>query len=415
MGDTTTPYLPLNTTHANPPSLNLNKKWHIDKNTSFDIGIRLQTQKSDVKMKNRHLIGTLMMNAENPLYAEQREKSGSSTFTKFYYQYNWALNQALDNLANNQEYIVFLETHEDVVFTDSHKHNGNFDFFQVKETDAFTLKKLYAIGKKEKNSILGKLILSIHNKTYENQVRSLCIVASNGFNFKNILKNNTTLSVYSIHDLNDQSINELNENLKKEIGDDIDLSKINFHHSKLSADFNGMQHQMIGKIATLIKKLFPKSYYDAEDAYRTIIDEMCRKGTNMQDYKIWDEFVANKGLKSTEIENVLKTKTSNDFENIRECFNNISNDLNINAFKKEQIKKSIQKIHTEICSYNHCYVKICEIINKHIEDKRINIYDTDIKTVISAITNSLGEKIDDISLYEMIIYCLIRRVLDEDS
>lgn len=377
----------------------------------------LQIQKSDVKMKNRHLIGTLMMNAENPLYAEQREKSGSSTFTKFYYQYNWALNQALDNLSNNQEYIVFLETHEDVVFTDSHKDNGNFDFFQVKETDTFTLKKLYAIGKKEKNSILGKLILSIRNRTYENQVRSLCVVASNGFNFKKakILKNNTNLSVYSINDLNEQSIKELTESIKEEIGDDIDLSKINFHHSKLSTDFDGMQHQMIGKIATIIKKLFPKSYYDAEDAYRTIIDEMFRKGTNMQDYKIWEEFVANKGLKSTEIENVLKTKTSNDFENIRECFDNISNELNINTFKKEKIKQSIQNIHTEIYSYNHCYIKIFEIINKHIEEKKINIYDTDINTVINTITNSLGEIIDDISSYEMIIYCLIRRVLDEDS
>lgn len=287
-----------------------------EKNVSLVLEMYLQIQKSDVKMKNRHLIGIQMMNVENPLYVEQREKSGSSTFTKFYYQYNWALNQALDNLSNNQEYIVFLETHEDVAFIDSHKNDGNFDFFQVKETDTFTLKKLYAIGKKEKNSILGKLILSTRNKIYENQVRSLCIVASNGFNFKKakILKNNTNLSVYSINDLNEQSIKELTESIKEEIGDDIDLSKINFHHSKLSTDFDGMQHQMIGKIATIIKKLFPKSYYDAEDAYRTIIDEMFRKGTNMQDYKIWEEFVANKGLKSTEIENVLKTKTSNDLK-----------------------------------------------------------------------------------------------------
>ncbi|QMT31232.1 dsDNA nuclease domain-containing protein [Alysiella filiformis] len=353
------------------------------------------------------------MNTKNPLYFEQREKSGSSTFTKFYYQYNWALNQALDNLSNNKEYIVFLETHEDVVFADSYKNESNFDFFQVKETKTFSLKQLCTRDKNTKNSILGKLILSIHNKPYKNQVRSLCIVASNGFDFKRILKNNTILSIYSIYDLNDRSVDEVTKCLKEEIGNDIDISKINFHHSKLSVEFDGLQHQMIGKIATLMKKLFPKSYYDAEDAYRAIIDEMCRKGTNTQDYKIWEDFVANKGLKSSEIENIIKTKTTNDFENIRDCFNDISNDLNINAFKKAHIKKSIQNIHAEICSLNLYYIKIYEIINKYIKENQINIYETNANMVINTILKDLGEKIDDINSYEMIVYCLIRRILDE--
>lgn len=364
-------------------------------------------------MTKGYLIGIQTMNAKNPLYAEQREKSGSKTFTKFYYQYNWALNQALDNLSNNQEYIVFLETHEDVVFADSHKDDSNFDFFQVKETKTFSLKKLYSIDKNSKNSILGKLILSIHNKPYEDKVRSLYIVASNGFDFKKMLKNNTTLSVYSIHDLNKKSIDEISECLKKEIGYDVNLSKIKFHHSKLSVDFDGLQHQMIGKIATLMKRLFPKSYYDAEDAYRTIIDEMCRKGTDVQDYKIWEEFVANKGLKSSEIENVLKTKTANDFENIRECFNDISTELNINALKKTQIKRSIQNIHSEISSLNNYYIKIYEIINAYIEEKQINIYDININTVIDTLISGLDKEIDGIDSYEMIIYCLIRRILNE--
>src|SRR5680860_1269923 len=74
-----------------------------------------------------------MNKAKNPLYTEQREKSGAKTFMKYLYQYNWALFQIIQNHGNRKDYAVFVELHEDVVTTDSlDVNNARFIFNQVK-------------------------------------------------------------------------------------------------------------------------------------------------------------------------------------------------------------------------------------------------------------------------------------------
>ncbi len=57
--------------------------------------------------------------ASNPLYVSQREKAGAATFDRFNFQYDWALYEFLEQHKRNQVSIVFVEFHEDVVFSSS--------------------------------------------------------------------------------------------------------------------------------------------------------------------------------------------------------------------------------------------------------------------------------------------------------
>jgi DNA-binding CsgD family transcriptional regulator len=54
----------------------------------------------------------------NPLATQQREKKGAETFSKYDYQYHWALCRLLDEHHANQDYAIFVEYHEDVVLAD---------------------------------------------------------------------------------------------------------------------------------------------------------------------------------------------------------------------------------------------------------------------------------------------------------
>lgn len=218
------------------------------------------------------------MVAKNPLFGEQREKAGSETFEKYFYQYHWAL-QRLDD---EKEYIVFMEAHEDVVFSDAFDEQANFQFIQVKEkTKPLSLKNLYKVEKN--NSIIGKAVSSVQGKPYQDRVKAIWFVASNGFNFKNLLNTNAQMAFYSIHDFNQTALDELLIALKKELNDDIKFTNFEFHKSTLLTSYQDGKDQIIGHINRLMNKLFPEAYFRAENAYATIIDELLRKGVNTYD------------------------------------------------------------------------------------------------------------------------------------
>ena len=92
----------------------------------------------------------------NPLFEGQREKSGSTTFDKYSFQYHWALYRVISNHLDQKEYAVIIELHEDVVVSNSlDVDSAKFEFNQVKTNktpfNTFQLVK----NKKAGNSVLG--------------------------------------------------------------------------------------------------------------------------------------------------------------------------------------------------------------------------------------------------------------------
>lgn len=154
----------------------------------------------------------------NILDVEERENKGLDTSLRFEYQIDWAIYHALDKLMQNQEFVAFVEFHEDVLFANSCAFNPSvrFELFQIKTTHkSYTPKSLTTV--KGSNSTLGKMILGIKDKSFENQVDKLCLLCLEDIHFINRIK----------HIDQDYKLNQIHENDKKILADAIS-KELNF-------------------------------------------------------------------------------------------------------------------------------------------------------------------------------------------
>ena len=116
------------------------------------------------------------MEKNNLLFEPQREKAGSQTFSKYSYQYHWALCRILKEHNGEKEYAVFVELHEDVVLSNSLSVNdAQFEFSQIK-TNQTKFTKNNIIKLKNGSSVLGKLIDSTLNKKYTERIIDINLV-----------------------------------------------------------------------------------------------------------------------------------------------------------------------------------------------------------------------------------------------
>lgn len=146
----------------------------------------------------------------NPLAAAQRETAGAQTFEKYEYQYHWALCRILGAHEDADDYVVFVELHEDVVLaTSTDESVARFEFNQVKNVKAtpWNQKKLTSVpkaaAKTATNSILGKMLQGVRTKPFLDKLNSLDLVATCGFNLPPKTAG-LKLSVISIGDLHEE-------------------------------------------------------------------------------------------------------------------------------------------------------------------------------------------------------------------
>lgn len=129
----------------------------------------------------------------NILNAEERETIGIDTQLRFNYQTDWAIVYLLEKIYKNEEFVIFMEYHEDVICSNSivFDENIEFEFYQLKTTKKnFTLENIckYEVDTKS-NSVLGKMILSVNNKIFRKNVKKLCLLSTSDINFSKNIKN----------------------------------------------------------------------------------------------------------------------------------------------------------------------------------------------------------------------------------
>jgi hypothetical protein len=203
---------------------------------------------------------------DNPLAVGQREKSGSLTFGKYEYQYHWALCRVVEEHKISKDYAVFMEYHEDVVLADSlDKEISKFEFSQIKDITSpkYTIANLTKRNKR-KNSVLGKLILSIKDKPFYHKITTVNLVASCGFKIEQI-DNDLELEVIRIGDLSPKSIEDMKKALESEIGTDFIPQNLRFVVPKIH--IKGQQEFAIAKLAELVNELLPNSHCNAVNIY----------------------------------------------------------------------------------------------------------------------------------------------------
>ena len=328
----------------------------------------------------------------NPLFDGQREKSGSATFDKYSFQYHWALYRVISNHADQKEYAVIIELHEDVVVSNSLEvEKAKFEFNQVKTNK--TPFNTYQLVEKKKSgsSVLGKLINGVSGKPYVTHIETLNLVTSRKFSLE-LAKENVDLKIIRKEDLSIKQVSELEQELKKEIGIEELPTNLRFIISDIpDSDY---QTILIGTIAKLINSLFPGSYTNAESIYILLIDELYRKGKVTYDFAKWDELLKNKALTSIQV-----TKVINEFTNIKDEvkieteFNNICFEMGLKSIQAKKLKRSFDRYKRQRISNSSTLQKDTTIFFvDHIENE-INDGITELTILIDRIFSCAPAKI----------------------
>ncbi|QLG89572.1 DUF4297 domain-containing protein [Chitinibacter bivalviorum] len=289
----------------------------------------------------------------NPLATAQRETAGAQTFEKYEYQYHWALCRILGAHENSNDYVVFIELHEDVVLaTSTDESVAQFEFNQIKNvgTPPWSKKKLTSLpkatAKKVTNSILGKMLQGIREKPFVDKLKSLDLVATCGFNLAT-KTDGLKLSIISIGDLHNDCLNDIQTAINKELGIYPIPKTLRFITPDLPA--SGFQDVAIGRISKLVDVTAPGTKCNASTIYRVLIDDLHRKGSVAFDFTEWNDLVKNKGTTHSDVERVISSYTeSKGIDAFSQDLDDILNDFELKSNKRIQVRRAFERYHNVV-------------------------------------------------------------------
>ncbi|MDH5975178.1 DUF4297 domain-containing protein [Vibrio splendidus] len=285
--------------------------------------------------------------ADNPLAEAQRESAGASTFGKYNFQFHWALCEIIEKHKQQREYALLIEHHEDVVIADGlDASSATFEFYQVKNQAAtFTPASLTRRKKGEKGklkgSVLGKLLESCVNTSYEDRITKIGLVSSSGFSLK--LDKDVELDVIKTGDIDVDELSTLTQKIRTELGIIVLPEHLQFIVPDIKLE--NQEDYVLGNFAKLVHSLFPNSQCNAVDIYRAVIDEMGRLGRVKYDYKDWERLIEKKSLTSTSLHNVITQHSSYPgVQVLKSEFDDIIDELDLNAKKKRTFRRNFGQL-----------------------------------------------------------------------
>ncbi|KER86155.1 DUF4297 domain-containing protein [Xanthomonas arboricola] len=289
----------------------------------------------------------------NPLAAAQRERAGAQTFEKYEYQYHWALCRILGAHEESDDYVVFIELHEDVVLaTSTDESVARFEFNQVKNvgTGPWNQNKLTSIpkgsSKKSNSSILGKMLQGVRQKPFADKLKSLDLVATCGFKLPP-KTGGLKLSVISIGNLHEDCLKDIQAAIDEELGVYPIPKTLRFITPDLAT--SGFQDVTIGRISKLVDVKAPGTMCNASTIYRVLIDDLHRKGMVAFDFTEWSALIKNKGTTHGDVERVISSYTEKKgFKIFEKDLEDILNDLELKLNKKIQMRRAFERYHNAI-------------------------------------------------------------------
>lgn len=335
---------------------------------------------------------------QNPLAVAQRETSGAQTFDKYEYQYHWALCRLVDAHKNLNDYVVFIELHEDVVFSSStDKAMARFEFSQIKNISgpALTARKLTNVPKGSKNtvknSILGKMIKGVNSKIFFDKLDYLDLVATSGFNLA-MKSDELNISVITLGDLHDDCLKDIQMAIEKEIEDSSLPKVLRFVRSDLPAQ--SFRDVTIGRISKLVDAKNNGQKCNATTIYRVLIDDLHLKGAVALDFTDWTDMIKNKGITYSEVEKIISANTENkgiDF--FEKDLSDIFQELEFKAHQKIEARRSFERHYNALRLERNLAVITLSQFVKDIVLCNLKIFKEEgVKIFLDRVLNDLKEK-----------------------
>lgn len=288
------------------------------------------------------------------------DTSGSMASNRYSYQVNWALKKLLELEMNpNQNYVILLDYHDDIVVVDKSSDDEKIDFYQIKtkDGDTWTVSDLYYIpSRKDGNdghSIIGKLLK--HSIDFTN-ARAYYFV-TNSYFVKSQLKDPSLSRASSLEISNFKNEKELKlkGKIAKELPNISEEILNNFHirQNEIPGDY---KHHIKSMLADFIDSLDLKDVtISVGTFYEHLMDEIIRKQNKEGIISDSKEIAKAKGITSEGFKKQMKEIADNKFFDV--VVNEISNQLEkegISFIKKNKLLKPIrEEVHDSLFDYNH--------------------------------------------------------------
>ncbi len=283
-----------------------------------------------------------------------REKSGSTSSSRFDYQKDWGICKLIEFHQTESDYVIIFDWHDDLIIMDSEHDPKEISFYQIKgrKSGNWSLNDLT----KSNNDKSGNPLLSIIGKLYdcklkhEFETKSLNFVSNSRFKF-NLKDKSSSLSKdeICIIELTTEDIDKITSKIKSEhrldanpIYEEITFLKV----LDLSLDDSKTHTQ--GKISSFFDALYPGKKLNSPTIYRMLFDEVKRRSNYNNEILSYSDLLSKKAISKSEFEKIIDaTGIKKNYDDIWNRAESILLSDGLSYLYSQQLKKSWLKLEVE--------------------------------------------------------------------
>jgi len=241
-----------------------------------------------------------------------RENSGPRSSNRFDFQKEWAICKLLELHRTENDYLLVLDYHDDVVIMDSEENPAQISFYQLKSKDTgfwklseLTRRKSGANG--PLSSIIGKLYSC--KLIFGSHTLSLTVVSNTKFEvaLEKDGESSTDKKIIPFNSIKKDSLSSVIDAIKKEhsLTQDPDFADITFLEVT-DLNIRDREPYMIGKLHQFLTQINPRGKFRVDFIYPKIFNEIKRKNDYEWDLDSFEDVRKHKSISRSDFEKMLR-------------------------------------------------------------------------------------------------------------
>ncbi|TQR33954.1 DUF4297 domain-containing protein [Brevibacillus brevis] len=241
-----------------------------------------------------------------------REKSGPRSSNRFDFQKEWAICKLLELHQTDDDYLLVLDYHDDVVVLNSEDTPVEISFYQLKTKDTGIWKLSELIKRKPGangplSSIIGKLYSC--KLIFGTHTLSLTVVSNAKFEIEleKDGEKSTDKKIIPFKSIKKNQLTSIIESIRQEhsLTQDPDLVDMTFLEVT-DLNIRDREPYMIGKLHQFLTQISPRGKFRVDFIYSKIFNEVKRKNDYEWDLDSFEEVKKYKSISRSEFEEMLR-------------------------------------------------------------------------------------------------------------
>ncbi|MGN7170713.1 DUF4297 domain-containing protein [Paenibacillus cellulositrophicus] len=240
-----------------------------------------------------------------------RETSGSRSSNRFGFQQDWAICKLIELHEKQDDYLLILDYHDDIVILDSETEPNQMEFYQLK-TKVPGNWKINDLTKQKKgsngplSSIIGKLYSC--KVSFPSHTATLNFVSNARLDveLRNKADNSVNKNVISFRDIESKKLQDIITKVRTEfeLNDEPVFIDLMFYHVT-DLNINDREPYVIGKLSEFLEKINPHGKFKMSLIYKSIFDEIKRKNNYEWAINEFEEIIKHKSISKSYFQNIL--------------------------------------------------------------------------------------------------------------